>query len=307
MAIYKKEYFGIARKIVSNMTVESWEQIPHAAFGYEADVTEFLEELKKVNADAKDKSEKVTINTAVMKVICEGLKEAPKMNCTLDFRRKLVRGTLNYHDNIDVSMPVILNSGLMMTVNLHDIGNKSLSEMTTQINETVRRANNSDMDETMYQVSLNYTLEGLKKGNIIGALNKLFGSKVPGPHRVKNLKGEKKKAYYAIPVEDRFTRHDIEQGTTTITNLGSIYRKHKGMSFLIEIIPPQTTAFSIDAVQRRPVVTVDENGNEKIEIRSILPITVAIDHRALDYGDCVPFFEKLDEIFDNPSVIQNWK
>lgn len=304
MAIYKKEYFGIARKIVSNMTTESWEQIPHATFGYEADVTEFLKELKKVNEDVK---EKVTINTAVMKVICEGLKAAPKMNCTLDFKRKRVRGTLNYHDNIDVSMPVILKSGLMMTVNLKDIGNKSLSEMTAQVNDTVRRANNSNMDETMYQVSLNYTLEGLRKGNIIGAVNKLLGSKVPGPHKVTNLKGKAKKEYYAIPETERLTRHDIEQGTTTITNLGSVYRKHKGMSFLIEIIPPQTTAFSIDAVQRRPVVTLDENGNEKIEIRSILPITVAIDHRTLDYGDCVPFFEKLDEVFDNPSIIQNWK
>ena len=55
------------------------------------------------------------------------------------------------------------------------------------------------------------------------------------------------------------------------------------------------------------MVAVDENGNEIIEIRAILPITVAIDHRALDYGDCVPFFEKLDEIFQNPAVIQSWK
>ena len=51
----------------------------------------------------------------------------------------------------------------------------------------------------------------------------------------------------------------------------------------------------------------DEFGEEKIEIRSILPITIAIDHRSLDYGDVVPCLRKFDEIFDNPSVIQNWK
>ena len=44
MAVYKKERFGIARKIVANMTAESWETIPHAVVGYEADVTEFLKE-----------------------------------------------------------------------------------------------------------------------------------------------------------------------------------------------------------------------------------------------------------------------
>ena len=34
MGIYKQERFGIARKIVSNMTAESWETIPHAVCGY---------------------------------------------------------------------------------------------------------------------------------------------------------------------------------------------------------------------------------------------------------------------------------
>ena len=48
MAIYKKERFGIARKIVSNMTAESWETIPHAVVSYEADVTEFLKEYNLV-------------------------------------------------------------------------------------------------------------------------------------------------------------------------------------------------------------------------------------------------------------------
>lgn len=143
MAVYKKEYFGIARKIVSNMTCESWEQIPHTAMGYEADVTEFLAELKKINASIENKEDKITVNTAIMKVICEGLKSAPKMNCTLDFRRKLVRGTLNYNDTIDISMPMILKSGEMMTVNLHDMGNKSLTEFAAQIKDTIRRANNS--------------------------------------------------------------------------------------------------------------------------------------------------------------------
>lgn len=307
MSVYKKEYFGIARKIVSNMTCESWEQIPHTTAVYEADATEFLEELKKINDTIDDKSQRITVNTAVMKVICEGLKEAPKMNCTLDFKRKLVRGTLNYNDTINVSMPMILKTGEMMTVNLHDIGSKSLSEMTAQINDTVRRAGNSNMNEVMYDVSFNYTIEGLKKGKIAGAIYKLLGSKMPGRHKVSVLSGDEKKKYYSIPVEDRLTRYDIEPGTTTITNLGSVYKKQKGSCSLLEIIPPQTTAFAINAIQRRPVVKVDENGNERIEIRSILPITVAIDHRALDYGDCVPFMEKLDKIFENPSIIQSWK
>lgn len=307
MAIYKTENFGIARKIVSNMTSESWEQIPHATMSYEADATEFLKECKMLNEGVTDKSKKITINTVMIKVICEGLKAAPKMNCTIKFNRRLVRGSLYYHDNIDVSMPMILKTGEMMTVNMHDMGNKTLTEMTAAINDTIRRANNSDMNEVMFEVSLANTLTGLKNGKISQTINRLYGSKMPGKHKVHTLSGSRKKKYYSIPKEDRLTKHDIEQGTTTISNIGSVGRDHRGMCYLLEIIPPQTTAFAINATQRKPVVVKDENGEEKIEIRSILPITIAIDHRSLDYGDCLPFIRKLNEIFDNPSVIQSWK
>lgn len=306
MAVYKEEHFGIARKIVSNMTSESWETIPHATMSYDADVTEFMKECKKLNEGCTDKSKKITINTVMMKVICEGLKASPKMNCTLDFNRKLVRGCLNYHDNVDISMPMILPDGSMMTVNLHDMGDKSLAEMTETVNDTIRRAKNSDMNEVMFEVSLDNTLNGLKKGKIMQAIRRLYGSKT-GKHRVKTLTGKAKKEYYSIPETERLTKHDIEQGTTTISNIGSVRREPNVMCYLLEIIPPQVTAFAINSVKRVPMVVVDENGEEKVEIRSILPITIAIDHRALDYGDCLGFFNKLDEIFANPAVIQEWK
>lgn len=307
MSVYKTENFKITRKIVSNMTAQSWEEIPHATMTYEADATELLEEIKRLNDERAQGEDKITINTVMLKIICEGLKAAPKMNTTLDFNRKLVRGTLKYHDQIDISMPMILHTGEMMTVNMHDMGSKTLTEMTCAINDTVRRANNSNMEEVMYEVSIDNTLTGLKQGKIIQAIRRLYGSKMPGKHQVKVLSGKAKKEYYSIPEKDRLTKHDIEQGTTTVSNLGSIYREQKGFCALLEIIPPQTTAFAVNAVQKRAVVVTDENSNDKIEVRKIIPITVAIDHRALDYGDCVGFFKRLDEIFANPSLIRDWK
>ena len=44
----KDEHFGIARKIVSNMTTESWETIPHCAATYDAEVTKFMQVLKEM-------------------------------------------------------------------------------------------------------------------------------------------------------------------------------------------------------------------------------------------------------------------
>lgn len=306
MAVYKKEHFGIARKIVSNMTAESWETIPHAVVGYEADVTEFLKEYKKLNEGCTDKSKKISINTVVMKIICEGLMAAPKMNCTLKFNRKLVRGKLYYHNRVNVSMPAVLPDGKMMTVNLRHMESKSLTKMTEVISDTMRRMANTDMNEAMYEVSLDNTLKGLKKGKIKQAIYRLIGSKT-GRHRVRTLTGEAKKKYYSIPVKDRLTKKDIEQGTVTISNIGSIHRNQKGMCFLLEIIPPQVTAIAVNAIQKKPIVVTDENGNDTIEIRSILPLTIAFDHKALDYGDVIPFMDRLDVIFENPAVIHDWK
>lgn len=306
MALTKEVHFGIARKIVSNMTSESWETIPHATLTYEADVTDLLKEVKKLNEGNTDPAKKVTLNTVMLKIICEGLKAAPTMNTHIEFNRKLVRGCLKYYDHIDISMPMLLPTGEMMTVNMHDMGNKSLSQMTEAINDTIRRAKNSDMNEVMFEVSLDNTLQGLKKGKVLQAIRRLYGSKT-GKHKVKTLTGKAKKDYYSIPATERLTKHDIEQGTTTISNLGSIYREHKGACALLEIIPPQTTAFAIDSIQKRPTVITNSEGKDEIAIRMILPITIAIDHRALDYGDVVPFMRKLDEIFADVTIIDDWK
>lgn len=306
MAITSQTHFDIARKIVSNCTTEGWTEIPHVVVIYEADVTELLQEREKLNADITDKSKKITINTLMLRCICEGLKAAPMLNSHLDFNRKLLRGCITCYDNIDISMSTILHTGEMMTLNMHDMGNKTLTQMTEALSEAIRKSKQTNLPEVMYDASIENTLMWLKRGKIIKSLLKIYGARV-GKHKIKVLSGKARKEYYAIPASDRLTKEDIKQGTVTVSNLGSVYRGHKGSCTLLEIIPPQTTAIGIDAVQRKPVVVTDSEGNETIEIRSIIPLTIAFDHRALDYDHVIPFMEKLDEIFETPSVVQNWK
>ena len=303
MKITRTEHFDIQRKIVANMTTESWEQIPHVAYVYEADVTDLMTEFKKLRSTGKTK---ITLNTVLMKAIIEGLKAAPVMNSHLRYNRKLVRGELKTFEDINISMPMLLPDGRMMTVNLRDFQNKSLLAMTDYIADVTRRAENTNLNEVMFDVSLDNTITGLKQGKVKQTVSRLIGSKT-GKHKVHTLRGAAKKAYYSIPEKDRLTKKDIEQGTTTISNIGSIYREHKGSCALLEIIPPQTTAFAIDSIQKRPCVITDAQGNDTIAVRQILPITIAMDHRALDYSDLVPFMRKLDEIFANAEVLKQWK
>lgn len=296
----KTTHFGIQRKIVANMTTESWEAIPHAVYTYRPDVTDFISEYSSL-----DKEEKITINTLMLKVIVEGIKQAPQINAHINYQNRLVRGQVRQIEDINISMPWILPTGQMMTINLRNFENKSLVQMTQYIQDVSKRIENTNLDEVMFEVSFDNTILALKNGKLITALSRLIGSKT-GKHKIKTLSGKEKAEYYSIPQEQRLTKRDIEQGTITITNIGAVYKEQRGELALLEIIPPQLVAIGLGAVQEQASVFVDENKEKQIGIRKIMPITIAFDHRALDFGDIVPFIKKLDEIFENPKQIHSW-
>lgn len=303
--VLKTEHFGIQRKIVANMTTESWQNIPHVTYTYEPDVTEFMIEYRRLN-EGIAKEDKITVNTLMLKVIVEGLKACPAMNAHIDFNRKYVKGVIHTLSEINISMPMVLPTGEMMTINLHNFENKSLEEMVDYLKDVQRRMANTNLNEVMFDVSLDNTITGLKQGNVMQTFRRLVGSKI-GKNKVRTLKGQAKREYNAIPEKDRLTKHDIEQGSITISNIGSVYREQRGAAALIEIIPPQVTAIAVGAVQDKPVVIMNENDEKKIAIRQVLPFTIVFDHRALDFGDIVPFIKKLDEIFAAPEIIHSWR
>ncbi len=298
--IINREHFGIARKIVSNMTSESWETIPHAVISYEPEVTELLKIMKEINNTATAET-KLTLNTIMLRIIVEGIKACPVLNSHIEFNRRLVRGEIKTFEEIDISMPMVLKTGEMMTINMHNMQNKTMCQMRDAIADSVRRANNSDMNEVMYEVSLDNTIQGLKKGKIAQTINRLIGSKT-GRHKVRTLSGQAKKDYYSISKKDRLTKHDIEQGTITVSNLGSVCRSWNGICTLLEIVPPQICAIAIGAAQLVPIADSDTT----VRTGYKLPLTIAFDHRALDMGDITPFIGRLNEIFADPQIIKEW-
>lgn len=304
MKVTKETHFGIQRKIVANMTSESWETIPHISYVYEPEVSKFLETIKELNESNKF-SVKLTVNTVMLKALCEAFKAAPQLNAHIDFNRKLVRGRVMEFDEIHAGMTWILPNGEMMTINLHDIGNKNLVELTEYIADVSRRIGNTDLTEVMFSVSFNDTIEKLKKGKIKQAVLRLFGAKT-GKHKIKTLSGQAKKDYYAIPETDRLTANDIKQGTVTISNIGSITRGIPGHAALLSIIPPQIFVVCIGSAIKKPVVKQDENGNDIIVVGQEMPISLVFDHRAVDFGEVAPFVRRLEEIFKNPEEMYNW-
>lgn len=294
--------FGIQRKIVANMTSESWKNIPHVSYLYEPDVTHFLECFEEFKSKVSD-DYRVTLNMVVLKAIAEAVKAAPQINAHIHFERKLVRGKITEFDNVDISVPWTLPNGEMMTVNMKDMGNRSLKNISEYTDDINRRFEKTNLVEALYSVSIHDTLYKFTHGHPIQAIQRIYGAKTNPRHKVVTLTGKEKKAYDAIPETERITYKDLEQGTITVSNIGSISRGLSGELGLLMIIPPQICAIGVGSLQKKPVVVTNDKGEDEVKVATVLPICVCFDHRALDFGEVKPFVWKLDEIFKNPELI----
>lgn len=306
MAVKNVTRFGIQRKIVANMTTESWQNIPHVSYQFEPDVTDFMVAFKKFSEENnKGDGPKITLNAVLLKAIAEAIEENPLINAHMHYEKGLVRGKVTVFDNIDISVPWILPSGEMMTITMKDMGNKTLKEIAEYQADINRRLEKTNLTEALYSVSFHDTVEKLKKGHVVQAIKRIYGANTNKRHKIQLLKGAEKKAYNAIPATERITRDDLKQGTITVSNVGADTRGLNGEVAMLMVIPPQVCVIGIGSLQKRPVVVTDENGEDKVVIKTILPMNICFDHRALDFGEVRPFLTKLDEFFRHPEEILN--
>lgn len=286
------------------MTSESWSATPHAGPVAEFDVTDLMDAFEKLRASGRLQY-KLSVNTLMLKIIAEGLKDARSLNAHITYSSRFVKGKIEQFDEIHFSVPMTLPNGEMMTINFHNFENKTLDEMSAYISDVRRRIENTNLSEAMFEVSMDNTLTALRHFKIGTVLGRLVGAKF-GKHRIKTLAGKEKRAYLSIPETDRLTKHDIEQGTITVSNMGASDRGRVGYLPILEIIPPQVAVIALFAVTERPWVVTRENGEKEIAIRKILPVTVLFDHRACEYADVIPLLDKIQDVCSNPQQIMDW-
>lgn len=294
------ERFDLNRKIVAAMTSDGWRNTPHASFMIETDATRLTEVLKEINA-GRSIGEAITFNTAMMKIIVEGLKACPKMNGHVKYSRLLVRGKLTLLDEINVTMPVLVKPGTIVTLNVRGVEKMSMTGIRDAMTDLVRRARNSHLPQVMYDVGFRDTLIELKRFHFIRGFGRLLGFCLDRGKR-SLLHGKEKKRYEAIPESERLTWRDMEQGTVTVSNPGSLLKSAVEDCTLMEIVPPQVAAVAIDSVRDKAVVGRDGS----IRAAKTVKLTVIFDHRALDGSDCVPFVRKVCEIMGSPEVLKEY-
>ena len=240
----------------------------------------------------------------MLKVIAEGLKAAPELNAKMEYSASTARGTHKIAKEINIALPWMLDNGDMFTPIVKDVGNKNLHEITDYINDIARRLKNTILEELLYKVSFGEKISDLKSLKF-SSLKQIIPNLI-GKHRVRRISRQRRKDYYKIPEKDRLPPADIFGATTLVSNIGSINRHQKGAVTVLEIIAPQVFVIGLNALQDRPGVYTDANGKQQIGIRKILPICCTFDHRAVDFGQLLPFQDRIAEIIANPQEIDKW-
>ncbi|MBC7360408.1 MAG: 2-oxo acid dehydrogenase subunit E2 [Desulfacinum sp.] len=98
--------------------------------------------------------------------------------------------------------------------------------------------------------------------------------------------------------EARLSPADIRDGTFTVTNIGSL----GGRGFTPLIHPPQVAILGAGRASLEPVVkgTLEDH---RMEVRLMLPLVLAFDHRVVDGADGARFLNHLKALLEDPKLL----
>ena len=262
---------NLQRSLVAWMTERSWQTIPHVVFQYDPDVTAFMEQYRILKDRFSGQGVRLTMNTLVVKAVVEALKAAPQLNVSCSFDPETLEGTLEPQEHINAGVPWIMPDGGMLTVTMRELEGKSLADICAEAADIAARVANTDIDDLYRRLAADEGYNGIHSDSTTG---------------------------HILPA-------DVIGGTFTISNIGSL-SKANGHISLLEILAPQVLVVGVSALQERPGVFVDADGEKRIGIRQVLPMCIALDHRAGDFADLAPFLNFLDDVFANPGQIMEW-
>ncbi len=295
----KIEYFNLKSRVSGYILTKAQKNMPTVGYNYEADITGFWEEFEKLKENC---GYALSFNTLMMRVLVEGLKEAPRLNSHIDYNSTSSCGTLIRKEHIDVAMPVLLESGETFPVKVRQTENKSLKELSEQITEILEKLKKTDIDRVLFDVITQRTVGLLLSGAVIPTIAQTVTGYV-GKHKVAKLSD----LFNTAPRDgSTLLMEDLNEGTVCMTNWGALDRGLKGNVTYTPLLYPQVFLMAIGVVQDREYAFKNEKGEVDIGTKKILPINLMFDHRIGAFNDVVPFIKKLEEIFENPQVIRDW-
>ncbi len=304
----KIEYMTVRDRLTSNVLVNSQREIPGTACSSEKDVTRLMEVYRKLKGEC---GYPLPFNTLMMKVLVEGLKAAPRLNAHFEYNHRSTSGRLIIKKHIDVAMAVCLKSGETFQIKLRHLEEKSLEEISAQIEEVKEKLENTRFNSVMFEVAGQRMLGCALKGQPLSTFAQFFSAyfgkaKIASFSKLlKSFLPKKKKK----PRGDRkpsLRPDDLTEGTVCFTNWGTLYDKLDVNITYIPPLYPQVFLFGTGKLKNVNEIYRKENGELDLREKTILPITMVFDHKIGGAADLVPFIKRLDEILENPEEIFSW-
>ena len=290
--------FDIQRRVVAHKTQEAWDQVPHAGLCMDLDVTAVLSFAQALKESGELGEARVTLNSIFLKIFAEGLKECPEMNAHVEYDRRTGVGEVTTFEAIHIAVPLLTAQGRMITPVLQDAGTKTLGELCAAMEDLKRRADNTDVDLLLRETALRDTWERLKKGQL-GVLRRVYPNLV-GKARLARVSKAARERHRLVSEQDRITPENLMSATVLVSNVGSALPGVDLKILFLEIIPPQTTVIGLGPVVKRPRVVTNDDGEDVVAVRSILPATVFSDHRVMDLEHGMRFVKRVEALCDDP-------
>lgn len=292
-------YFPVKSRVSSNVLVNSQKNIPNAGFNFDADITKFWEEYKKLKAEC---GYHLSFNTLMLRVLVEGLKANPRLNAHLKYNHFASAGKLIIKKHIDVAVPVVLETGETFPVKIREIEDKSLKEIAQQVDDVYERLKNTDIDRVVFdmiaQRVVGYTMKGKLAQTAAQMITGYFTK-----YKVATFKG-----IFERPVDDdeHLYVRDFTEGTVCMSNWSALGKDFSGNVTFTPLLYPQVFLMSMGNIRDVDYAFRNDKGEVDLATKKMLPIVLCFDHRLGGFADLAPFIKKLNEIFENPEIIREW-
>ena len=181
------------------------------------------------------------------------------------------------------------NSGLQLKVTINDL----IVFIVAKVLKEQPNLNCSLIgEEIVYYKDINIGIAvAIEKGLIVPVL------KNAGKKNLSILSKEIRKLI-KLARERKLMPDDYKEGTFTVSNLGM----YEVEQFTAIINPPEAAILAVGAIQKTPIV-IEESKGGRIEIRSIMKITLSVDHRLIDGVMASNFLTKTKYYLQQPKFL----
>ena len=293
------EYFRLKQRVSGNVLTNAQRETVGAAYFYEADITKFWEEFKKLQSEV---DYKLSFNTVMMRVLVEGLKAAPRLNAHMKYNHTSSSGKLIVKKHIDVAMPYIFETGETFPIKVLHAEEKNLKELQLSINDVIERAEKSDINRVLFDLISQRMVGFVLKGKFVSTAAQIASGFI-GKGKVTKFQDMLKKSNQD---GTEILMEELNEGTVCLTNWGSVHRNLEGNIGYTPLLYPQVFLMGFGSARDRNYPFKNEKGEVDIETKKMLPINLVFDHRLGAFNDTMPFVRRLEEIFANPEIIREW-